>query len=139
MTAITCSAFIHSYIRERPYESHVYSTIPLLGDRRDVRHIRKQVFSKPNNFRILGLSLSDGELDSRKTVPEFRARCSHSSTFTPGQPIRPIKLLGSEACAGFSAAYEETSPHKPTIIAGWGDELSFREGCEEKAEFSLTG
>jgi hypothetical protein len=47
--------------------------------------------------------------------------------------------LGSEACAEFSAAYEETSPHKPTIIAGSGDDLSFREGCEEKTEFSLTG
>jgi hypothetical protein len=104
-----------------------------------VRHIRKQRFSKPNNFRILGLSLSDGELDSHKIVPDLRARCSQSSTFTPAKPVKPIKLLGSEACAGFSAAYEETSPHKPTIIAGWGDELSFRAGCEEKAGFSLTG
>jgi hypothetical protein len=103
-----------------------------------VRHIRKQVSSKPNNFRILGLSLSDGELDSRKTVPELRARCSQFSTFTPAYKVKPIMSLGSEACAESSAAYEETSPHKPTIIAGRGDDLSFREGCEEKAEFSLT-
>jgi len=47
--------------------------------------------------------------------------------------------LGSEPCAGFSAAYEETNPHKPTIIAGCEDDLSFHEGCEEKVEFSLTG
>jgi hypothetical protein len=45
--------------------------------------------------------------------------------------------LAADACADLQSAYEETSPHNPTIIAGGAWSCPQSESCEEKAGLSL--
>jgi hypothetical protein len=104
----------------------------------DERHIRKQGFSKPNNFRILGLSLSGGGLDSCKIVLPFPQACSHPSTILRASMAIRITPLASSACHVLWSAYEETNPQLRSIITKdpWTYPRTRR--CEQKAGLSLT-
>src|SRR5882757_6276180 len=81
MTAITCSALIHgyavivihSYIARRLVlvAAGTRSALPESFCLRGTETYPQCTASLTNNFRILGLSLSSGELDSQQTVPQL--------------------------------------------------------------------
>src|SRR5687768_9380398 len=97
MTAITCSALIHGYavmmVNSYIAVARPCSSLKLSGSRNvakkrcqpgDARHIRKAPLLYTNYFRILGLSLSDGDYDSHKTVPDVCEACTQPSPISAG-------------------------------------------------------
>src|SRR6476469_1484216 len=84
MTAITCSALIHGYA-VTVIHSYIARRLVLFAAgtfgrsqpylkascQRGTETYPQCTASLTNNFRILGLSLSSGELDSQQTVPQF--------------------------------------------------------------------
>src|SRR6266481_8061668 len=76
MTEMTCSALIHSYIAFRLAFSRAWNVPTTSVFRSTFRQRGRQTYPHSplpytNNFRILGLSLSSGELDSHKSIPPF--------------------------------------------------------------------
>jgi hypothetical protein len=104
-----------------------------------VRHIRKRLLSKPNNFRILGLSLSSSGFDSHKKAGPFSSGFSHLSTIAAPISLITITLDFSEIWQAGPSVYKETNPQNLTNVGGAEQTYPCWEPCEENGELSRQG